>query len=314
MAQNKSLSTQEVADILHVSKSTIYELIRRGEINSYKVGRKVRFTQDDVDAYIARSRHEQSDHPVRRVEISSELLHPATDKGEKPFIISGQDVVLDILSNFLHQNGLGTDRCYLNSFEGLLALYEKKVDAAACHLYAVDEKSFNVPYVKRLMPGVKAVLINVSYRKQGYYVAAGNPKEIRGWRDLARRDISILNRCVGSSARILLDGQLHRRNLDPRQIKGYEREMKSHLTMAAAIADGEADLAIGTERISRQIDGLDFIPLLEERYDLVIRSDVMKTPAAEAILEILRSSAFKKEIRHFTGNDYRDMGKIIAEV
>ena len=314
MAQNKSLSTQEVADILHVSKSTIYELIRRGEINSYKVGRKVRFTQDDVDAYIARSRHEQSVHPVRRVEISSELLHPTTGKGEKPFIISGQDVVLDILSNFLHQNGLGTDRCYLNSFEGLLALYERKVDAAACHLYAVDEKSFNVPYVKRLMPGVKAVLINVSYRKQGYYVAAGNPKEIRGWRDLARRDISILNRCVGSSARILLDGQLHRMNLDPRQIKGYEREMKSHLTMAAAIADGEADLAIGTERISRQIDGLDFIPLLEERYDLVIRSDVMKTPAAEAILEILRSSAFKKEIRHFTGNDYRDMGKIIAEV
>ena len=313
MASNKSLSTQEVAEILHVSKSTIYELIRRGEINSYKVGRKVRFTQDDVDAYIARSRHEQSVQPVRRVELGSELLHPIV-KGERPFVISGQDVVLDILSNFLHQNGLTTDRCYLSSFEGLLALYEKKVDAAACHLYAVDEKSFNVPYVKRLMPGVKAVLINVSYRKQGFYVAAGNPKEIRGWRDLARRDISILNRRPGSSARILLDGQLHRMDLDPRQIKGYEREMKSHLTMAAAIADGEADLAIGTERISRQIEGLDFIPLLEERYDLIMRRETMETPAAEVILKILRSTAFKKEIRHFTGNDYRDMGKIIAEV
>ena len=313
MAQNKSLSTQEVADILHVSKSTIYELIRRGEINSYKVGRKVRFTQDDVDAYIARSRHEQSVQPVRRLEVSSDLLHPA-GKGERPFVISGQDVVLDILSNFLYQNGLTTDRCYLSSFEGLLALYERKVDAAACHLYAVDEKSFNVPYVRRLIPGVKAVLINVSYRKQGYYVAAGNPKEILGWRDLARRDISILNRRAGSSARILLDGQLMRMNLDPRQIKGYEKEMKSHLTMAAAIADGEADLAIGTERISRQIDGLDFIPLLEERYDLVMRRDSMENPAAETILEILRSAAFKKEIRHFTGNDYRDMGKIIAEV
>ena len=313
MASNKSLSTQEVAEILHVSKSTIYELIRRGEINSYKVGRKVRFTQDDVDAYIARSRHEQSVQPVRRVELGSELLHPIV-KGERPFVISGQDVVLDILSNFLHQNGLTTDRCYLSSFEGLLALYEKKVDAAACHLYAVDEKSFNVPYVKRLMPGVKAVLINVSYRKQGFYVAAGNPKEIRGWRDLARRDISILNRRPGSSARILLDGQLHRMDLDPRQIKGYEREMKSHLTMAAAIADGEADLAIGTERISRQIEGLDFIPLLEERYDLIMRRETMETPAAEVILKILRSAAFKKEIRHLTGNDYRDMGKIIAEV
>ena len=266
-----------------------------------------------MDAYIARSRHEQSVQPVRRVEISSELLRPA-DRAEAPFVISGQDVVLDILSNYLHQNGVVTDRCYLSSFEGLLALYEKKVDAAACHLYAVDEKSFNVPYVKRLMPGVKAVLVNISYRKQGFYVAAGNPKEIRGWRDLARRDVSILNRRPGSSARILLDGQLCRMDLDPRQIKGYEREMKSHLTMAAAIADGEADLALGTERISRQIDGLDFIPLLEERYDLVLRRDAMDTPAVEAILEILRSAAFKKEIRHFTGNDYRDMGKIVAEV
>ena len=313
MASNKSLSTQEVAELLHVSKSTIYELIRRGEINSYKVGRKVRFTQDDVDAYIARSRHEQSVQPVRQVEVSSELLSPVVRTG-KPFLISGQDVVLDILSNYLHQNGIGAERCYLSSFEGLLALYEKKVDAAACHLYAVDEKSFNVPYVKRLMPGVKAVLVNISYRKQGFYVAAGNPKEIRGWRDLARRDVSILNRRPGSSARILLDGQLCRMDLDPRQIKGYEREMKSHLTMAAAIADGEADLALGTERISRQIEGLDFIPLLEERYDLVLRRDAMDTPAVEAILEILRSAAFKKEIRHFTGNDYRDMGKIVAEV
>ena len=313
MASNKSLSTQEVAELLHVSKSTIYELIRRGEINSYKVGRKVRFTQDDVDAYIARSRHEQSVQPVRQVEVSSELLSPVVRTG-KPFLISGQDVVLDILSNYLHQNGIGAERCYLSSFEGLLALYEKKVDAAACHLYAVDEKSFNVPYVKRLMPGVKAVLVNISYRKQGFYVAAGNPKEIRGWRDLARRDVSILNRRPGSSARILLDGQLCRMDLDPRQIKGYEREMKSHLTMAAAIADGEADLALGTERISRQIEGLDFIPLLEERYDLVLRRDAMDTPAVETILEILRSAAFKKEIRHFTGNDYRDMGKIVAEV
>ena len=76
MAPNKSLSTLEVANLLHVSKSTIYELIRRGEINSYKIGRKVRFTQDDVDAYIARSRHERSMQPVRRSEISSSLLNP----------------------------------------------------------------------------------------------------------------------------------------------------------------------------------------------------------------------------------------------
>lgn len=313
MAQNKSLSTQEVADILHVSKSTIYELIRRGEINSYKIGRKVRFTQDDVDAYIARSRHEQSVQPVRRIELSSSLLHPETADGSS-LVISGQDVLLDILTNYLHQSGVASQRCYLNSFEGLLSLYEGRVAAAACHLYAADEKAFNIPFVKKLLPGVPAALINLSYRSQGFYVAAGNPKEIHGWRDLARRDITILNRSPGSSARILLDGQLHRLGLDARKVKGYEREMRSHLTMAAAIAEGEADLAIGTERISRQIEGLDFIPLLEERFDLVVRREFLETKAAETLLEILRSAAFKKEIRHFSGNDYRDMGKIIAEV
>ena len=280
MAQNKSLSTQEVAELLHVSKSTIYELIRRGEINSYKIGRKVRFTQDDVDAYIARSRHEQSVQPVKRVEIHSALLKPETTDGDA-LVISGQDVVLDILTNYLHQSGVQAQRCYLNSFEGLLALYEGKVDAAACHLYDTEEKAFNAPFVKKLLPGVPAALINISSRSQGFYVAAGNPKEISGWRDLARRDISILNRSVGSSARILLDGQLHRMKLDAREIKGYDRELRSHLTMAAAIAEGEADLAIGTERISRQIDGLDFIPLLEERFDLVVRKDFLESESGE---------------------------------
>ena len=80
MAQNKSLSTQEVADILHVSKSTIYDLIRKGEIHSYKIGRKVRFTQDDVDAYIARSRHEHSTKAVKTVDTHSTLLTPAVQE------------------------------------------------------------------------------------------------------------------------------------------------------------------------------------------------------------------------------------------
>ena len=312
MAQNKSISSQEVAEILHVSRSTIYELIRRGEINSYRIGRKVRFTQDDVDAYIARSRHEQSVQPVRRIELSSTLLSPP--EREDGLVLSGQDVVLDILANYLHQSGVNARRCYLNSFEGLLALYEGKTDAAACHLYDAEERSFNVSYVKKLLPGVPAVLVNLSYRMQGFYVAEGNPRDIRGWRDLARGDVSILNRGVGSSARILLDGQLRRMKLDARAVKGYEREMSSHLTMAAAIAGGEADLAIGTERVSRQVEGLSFIPLLEERYDLAVRRTFLESAEGELLLSILRGEPFKKETGRFTGNDYRDMGKIIAEV
>lgn len=311
MEQNKSLSTQEVADILHVSKSTIYDLIRRGEINSYKIGRKVRFTQDDVDAYIARSRHEHSTQPVKTVDTGSTLLTPPQSAGPE-LIISGQDVVLDILANYLQQEGLSAGRTYLSSFEGLLALYQDKVDVAACHLY--DGSGYNAGFVRSLIPGIPAVLVNVSYRSVGFYVRRGNPKGIRGWEDLARRDVSILNRRPGSSSRILLDVQLKRLGLAASNIRGYDKIMRSHLTMAAAIAEGEADLAIGTERISRQMDGIDFIPLMEERYDIAVKKARLDSPPVQKLLAVMNQPAFRRELSRFSGNDYRDSGKIIQEV
>ena len=311
MAQNQSLSTQEVADMLHVSKSTIYDLIRKGEIHSYKIGRKVRFTQDDVDAYIARSRHEHSTRPVQKIDTHSTLLTPRENEAPE-LIISGQDVVLDILAGYLQQEGVNAGRTYLSSFEGLLALYQDKIQVAACHLF--DGESCNESYVRSLMPGVCAVLVNVSYRTQGFYIQKGNPKNIRGWQDLNRRDIAILNRRVGSSSRILLDLQLKKLGIPSSNLRGYDRIMGSHLTMAAAIAAGEADLAIGTERISRQMENLDFIPLLEERFDLVIKKDAMDTEPVKKLLEILNAPVFRREVEGFSGNDYRDLGKIIVEV
>ena len=175
------------------------------------------------------------------------------------------------------------------------------------HIYAAYALMFG-------MPGVPAVLINLSYRMQGFYVQKGNPKGITGWKDLRRGDLTILNRRLGSSPRILLDSQLMRLGIRPAEVPGYEREMKSHLTIAAAIAAKEADLALGTERISRQIDGIDFIPLQQERYDLVIRRSLLETPEGLQLLQILQSDLFRREIEQFSGNDYRDLGKIVMEV
>ena len=311
MTQNKSLSTQEVADMLHVSKSTVYDLIRRGEIHSYKIGRKVRFTQDDVDAYIARSRHEHSTMPVKKVDTHSTLLTPR-EEAEPELILAGQDVVLDILANYLQDAGVNAARTYLSSFEGLLSLYQDKIHVAACHLY--DGADHNASFVRSLMPGVPAVLINLSYRTQGFYVQKGNPKGITGWEDLGRGDVTVLNRRPGSSARILMDIHLKKLGISAANVKGYEKIMKSHLTMAAAIAAGEADLAIGTERISCQMEDIDFIPLLEERFDLVIKKEMMDTPQVKKLLQVLNHPVFQKEVARFSGNDYRDMGKIITEV
>lgn len=313
MPQNKALSTAEVADILHVSKSTIYDLIRRGEINSYKIGRKVRFTQDDVDAYIARSRHEQSTQPVRQVTVQSSLL--CGEPSNVPnFIISGQDVVLDVLSNYLRHYGVSALRAYVGSFESILSLYQGNVQVATAHLWDSDADDYNRAYVRRLMPGIPAVLINISYRMQGFYVKKGNPKNIRGWEDLGREDIRLINRRKGSGSRILLDEHLYRLGISGSAVKGYDSELNSHLTVAAAVANGEADFGLGTERVSRQMDGLTFIPLQKERYDFVIKKDMIPDPQIQTMLKVVRSPEYFHEISQFSGNDFRDLGKVMAEV
>lgn len=314
MNQNKSLSTQEVADILHVSKSTIYDLIRKGEITSYKIGRKVRFTQEDVDAYISRSRHSQRvAAPVQKVTVQSSLLYG--DKSQNaPLIISGQDVILDILSNHLHQYNIQALRAYVGSFESILSLYQDNVQVATSHLWDSDTDTYNIPYIRRLMPGTHALAINLTYRMQGFYVQKGNPKEITSWTDLARPDVTILNRRKGTGSRILLDEHLFHLNIAPSSINGYQTEMSSHLTVATAIAEGTADVGIGTGRVVRQFPDLDFIPVQKERYDLVIKKDMYYTPEIQTMLQILQSEEYRNDIFSIADNDYTDLGKIVGEV
>ncbi len=314
MDQNKSLSTEEVANILHVSKSTIYALIKKGEIVSYKIGRKVRFTQEDVDAYIARSRHSQQvAAPVQKVTVQSSLLYGDTAQ-KQPLIISGQDVILDILSNYLHQYGIQALRAYVGSFESLLSLYQGNVQAATCHLWDSDTDSYNLPYIRRLMPGVHAVAVNLTYRMQGFYVKKGNPKEIASWEDLTRPDVCILNRRNGTGSRILLDEHLFRMGIPTGSVNGYGSEMSSHLTVASAIVEGQADVGIGTGRIIKQFPELDFIPVQRERYDLVIKKEMYHSPEIQAMLQILRSREYQNDIFSISDNDYTDLGKIVGEV
>lgn len=230
------------------------------------------------------------------------------------FIIAGQDVVLDLLSSRMQQKNVAALRAYLSGFEGLLALYQKRIHAAMVHLWAGDVDRYNSPYVRRLMPGVGAVLVNVSRRMQGFYVAAGNPKQITGWEDLCREDVCMLNRGCGSASRVLLDEHLRRLGIAPSAVRGYDQETGSHLTLAGAIAQGKADVGVGTERVTRKQAGLDFIPMQQERCDLVLRKDSLEQPEVQTLLAVLRDPAFRRELEQFSGNDYTQMGEILEEV
>lgn len=314
MKQNKSLSTQEVADILHVSKSTIYELIRKGEISSYRIGRKVRFTQEDVDAYIGRSRHSQRvAAPVKKVTVQSSLLRGEPEQ-IPPLVIAGQDVILDLLSNHLHQYNIASVRTYLGSFESILALYQDQIQVAMCHLWDSDSNTYNLPYIRRLMPGTPAIAVNLSYRMQGFYVQKGNPKEITSWKDLARSDVTILNRKKGSGSRILLDEHLYHLGISVSQVQGYHLETQSHLSAATAISEHQADVCIGTGRILRQFPDLDFIPMQREQCDLIIKKERFYTDTIQTMLRILQSESYHKDIYSITDNDYTDLGTIVGEV
>ncbi|MDF1617510.1 helix-turn-helix transcriptional regulator [Petrocella sp. FN5] len=316
MDNQSALTAQEVADLLKIAKNTVYELIKRGEINSYKVGRKVRFTLEDVEAYIARSKQLQ---PTAMVLDKDEKIEghpkPKGNAFSSNFVICGQDIMLDVLSNYIerHPKGGPTLRSYIGSYSSLIALYHGDIQVASSHLWDGDTGQYNIPYVRSLLPGIPTVIIHLAYRMQGFYVVKGNPKNITTWNDLKREDITMINREKGAGSRVLLDEHLRLLGIYGSTVKGYKRESQSHLTVASTVARGGADVGIGSEKIARQVDGIDFIPLQKERYELVVKKEDIRRPQIQAILEILNSEEFKTEFIGVGGYDISEMGHIVAE-
>ncbi|AGL01925.1 helix-turn-helix transcriptional regulator [Desulfoscipio gibsoniae] len=321
-AEEISLTPQEVADILKITKNTVYELIKRGELPAYRVGRKIRVDLQDVEAY---KRHGKNIEITPDPGIASCRTLPLNPRGYRPeetvsyqqgLVICGQDVILDILTRHLerHPNGVHAFRHYVGSFTGLLALYQGKAHMAAIHLWDGDTGIYNIPFVRRLLPGIPAIIVHLAYRMQGFYLAKDNPKNIKEWKDLTRPDVCFINREKGCGTRVLLDEQLRRLGLDRRLITGYEKEELSHLGVASTVARGEADVGLGNEKAGLQVRGLEFLPLHKERYELVIKKEDMEKPHTHAVIEILQSEAFKKEVQGLGDYDLTETGRIVAEV
>lgn len=306
MKDDTALTPLEVAEILKISKNTVYELIKRGELNGYKVGKKVRIDRLDVEEY---------KNSTKNTKAKTAVISNNEAAYSSGFIISGQDIMLDIMVRHLERsyNGFHALRSYEGSYNGLYKLYQGKVQIATAHLWDGDTGKYNVPYVKRMLPGVPAVVVHLAKRMQGFYIAKGNPKNIKGWEDLKRSDITIINREKGSGTRVLLDEYLRKLNISTSSIKGYDRECSSHLGIASAVSRGEADIGLGNEKSSLQVTDIDFIPLQQEKYELVIKKEDILKPDYQAVLQIINSEEFKREIEGIGGYDLSDMGKISGE-
>ncbi|WP_371378122.1 substrate-binding domain-containing protein [Sporomusa aerivorans] len=308
MNNSTSYTPEEVSKILKISRFTVYEMIKRGDIPSYRIGRNMRIDAADLDTYIRNSKKHatpQSKSPAEK---------QMQESGD--FIICGQDIVLDVLTRHLeaqmpHMRFL---RNYIGSMNALFALYRKAASAATAHLWDSDSDTYNTPYVRRLLPGQHTLIFNLVYRNAGFYVAKGNPKNILDWQDLTRDTVRLINRESGAGARVLLDEMLYKLAIDSNRITGYAQEEMSHLAVASSVARGQADVAVGIEKVALQISGVDFIPLKQERYDIVIRQDDVEKPAFQALLSILKSQAFFDEVSGMGGYDLSQTGKLMAQL
>lgn len=310
MAETISYTPEEVARILKITRFTVYEMIKRGDLAAYRIGRKVRVEAPDLEAYIKNSKGTAPASvlpPARPPEATS----PRPDE----LIICGQDIVLDILTRHLEKELPNTRflRNYIGSVDGLLALYHGRANAVTTHLWDSDTDTYNTPYVRRLLPGHSTLIINLTYRTAGFYVGKGNPLSIHTWQDLLKPGVRFINRERGSGARVLLDEKLRTLNIPHHRINGYGQEEMSHLAVASCVARGEADVGLGIEKAALQVKDLDFIPLQKERYDLVIRREDADKPQFKALLTVLRSKAFHNELRGMGDYDLTHTGEIMAE-
>lgn len=306
---NKLYTAQEVADKLKIKKTTVYELIKRGELQSSKIGKQLRISDAQLEQYLHGS---DSDAPsasalhLPDTQPESSLLKRDYLLYSNGLILSGQtSAALELLCGLMavHPQGMPVLQSHMNTYNGLYALYFSKVHIAAA--------SISPDALSSLVPGMSLAAIYLYEYSMGFYVRKGNPKKIHTFRDLTRADIILANREKGSTRRIYLDSQLKKEHISPQDISGYRHELVSDLSTAAAIINGKADTAIGEEYISRQSESLDFLPLIKAPMFLVMEADAPEKPGFSSIVDIVRSEDFKSSLHSQTGYDISRTGEIL---
>ncbi|QWU17170.1 putative molybdopterin biosynthesis protein [Paenibacillus sophorae] len=324
MSDNTSYTTEEVAQLLKISKLKVYDLIKKGELSSYRVGKQMRVDSSDLEQYKQQSR--ESGRQASMLTSTKPGLHgisstpnippPATFRSSaREIVITGQDISLDILAQHLEKfsPSLRPLRSYAGSLDSLISMYRGESDIVSTHLLDGDSGEYNIPYIRKMLVGTSYLVVRLLGRAAGLYVQKGNPKGLQSWKDLGQSGLRLVNRERGSGARVLLDEQLRLNGVKAQNIEGYATEEISHVTVAGRIARGEADVGVGNEKASRIVEGVDFIPLIQEKYDLVMLKRPDNQDWISAVLEICRSQALHNELNSLYGYDLSETGKIIYE-
>jgi putative molybdopterin biosynthesis protein len=248
------------------------------------------------------------DHEV----VSAELLRPLSRIHNTIVIVGSHDNTLDVLADLIKANHshLSLSSSHVGSMGGLMAIKRGVCHLAGSHLLDTADGTYNVSYIQKLLPGLGVKLVNLVFREQGLIVVRGNPKGIHEIEDLARDDIRFINRQVGSGTRILLDYRLRQLDIEPASIAGYQNEEFTHMSVAVAVLSGIADAGLGIFAAAKALN-LDFVPVVTEKYDLVIPNQHFESANVQALLEIVNSAEFKRRVEALGGYGTEKTGEIM---
>ncbi|MBN1264460.1 MAG: molybdopterin biosynthesis protein [Anaerolineales bacterium] len=241
-------------------------------------------------------------------------LYCSPEDLEKTLVVLGShDLTIDLIAQELALMGFKLSSGNLGSLGGLIALRRGEAHFAGSHLMDPESGEYNLSYIRRYLPDTPVVLVNLVTRQQGLILQSGNPEGIHSLEDIARPDITYVNRQRGAGTRVLLDYHLEQLRIDPAAIKGYAQEEYTHLTVAAAVASNRAHCGLGIRAAADALN-LDFLPLYQERYDLVFPRTHFESVLIQPVLEILENPLFRNSVAAMPGYDVEHMGEIIAEL
>lgn len=251
-----------------------------------------------------------SEGETRDSTVQVELLRPLADI-EKTILCTGShDLCLDVLHNFLKKSNPAYPMAstHVGSLGGIMAIKNNMTHIAGSHLLDPENGAYNTSYIKRYLADRNITLVTLVHRQQGFMIQKGNPKDINSIDDLLRKDITFINRQAGSGTRVLLDFELEKNGLDADAIHGYDHEEYTHMAVAVAVLSGKADAGLGILSAARALQ-LDFIPVTEERYDLILPTEFLALPMINKILELIETTDFKTTVSALGGYSTRETGQ-----
>ncbi len=284
------MNTREVAEYLRLKERKIYDLVAQRRIPCTRAGGKWLFPKELIDLWL-----------LQQAEGVPERL-PAV---EPPPIVSGShDPLLDWA---VRESGSGLAVLFDGSLDGLERLLRHETLACGLHVPDPEGDGYNSALLNQRAADQPLVAIEWARRRQGLMVAAGNPLGITGIADLAGKRFALRQKEAGSH--ILLDRLLTSAGLTFAEFAGCVGPLRSETELAQAIADGEADAGLGIAAAARPLR-LDFIPLVEERYDLLIWRRQYFEPPLQALLGFCHGEAFRRRARELDGYDVSGLGTV----